>query len=179
MTTERTSQRRKTDAIEEKRARLLRLYHKYPENTRLLQALRDTLRPSEVRRAAQRGVFMSYNRNNELFTLDIALKLKAINVPVWMDALDINEDDDWRESIADALHACGVMILVLSPEAMRDAHVKDEYQRFAATGKIVVPVQYQRCNYDVLMLPAPPIDFSADPQKGETTIMRLFGQRTD
>lgn len=162
--------------IEQKRARLLRLHAKYPENTRLLQALHTTLRPAYVRAAAQRGVFLCYNRADELFTLELALSLQQAGIAVWMDVLNIAEGDDWREAVATALQACGVMLLVLTPEATTDGELHREYRRFAAQGKIVVPVLHRDCDVNHFGLPVPAIDLRRDVVAGTAQLVLLLSQ---
>jgi predicted transcriptional regulator with HTH domain len=145
--------------IEAKRAALYRAYRLNPSDTRLYDALLKLMSPPHSTRAAQNGVFISYVRADELFALDLRESLRAAGVKVWLDMTDVPEDMDWHTAVDQALDRCGLMLLLLSPTALKTGELRAERQQFLDAGKIVVPVLHNHCDLTALNLMHPPVDF--------------------
>jgi hypothetical protein len=117
--------------------------------------------PMRVRDAARSGVFISYSRADEVFALNLAHRLKKAGIGAWLDMIDIDDEDDWQGEIDAALNRCGLMLAVLSPDALRDASARSECQQFMTASKPAIPVISRRCQMpDGFRLP--PVDFSRD-----------------
>jgi hypothetical protein len=165
-----------TLTIEQKRVLLRKALAKDPYDDRAREALQSTFTMPLIHHAAGYGVYMCYHRADEVFALDVATSLQEAHVRVWMDEMDVPETaEDWRGAVDMALRSCGTMLLVLSPDLMRDADVLNEFRRFIEAGKIVIPVMHRACDYQKLMLILSPIDFRQNPEGGLHQLKMLLG----
>jgi len=166
----------RTLTVEQKRVLLHRALVKHPEDTRVREALLDTFTPTLIQHSARHGVYVCYHRADEVFALDISMALHEARVSVWMDEMDVPETaDDWRSAVDAALHACGTMLMLLSPDLVSDTDVLNEYRRFIEAGKIVIPVLHRACDTSKLLLILPPIDFRQSPEGGLHQLKMLLG----
>ncbi|MGB1286847.1 MAG: toll/interleukin-1 receptor domain-containing protein, partial [Aggregatilineales bacterium] len=141
---------------------------------RIRKALQATLTSSYIRRAARHGIFVSYHRNDELFTLELSTALQEAGLKVWMDAISVPEDSDWRNEVIGAMRDCGIMIVVLSQKSMTDAELEEERRYFLSTGKILIPVLRENCDFRKLRLMIDPVDFRYDMNIGIRRLLYLM-----
>ncbi len=163
--------------VEEKRAALYRAYRLTPQSSqrsRIHDALLRLMSPAHCARAAQNGVYISYVRADELFALDLSESLRSEGVNAWLDMTDIAPQEDWNAAIETALDTCGIMLLLLSPAALRTGELRSEKQEFLDTGKIVVPVLHEHCDVSGLNLPYSPIDFRHDFDLGVQQLLKIL-----
>lgn len=163
-----------TRTIEQKRSMLRKAYITRPDDPRIRTALQDTLSSMHIKKAAARGVFISYHRSEEVFALDLDTGLRAAGVRVWMDTIDVTDEGDWRTEIINALRGCGVMLLLLSKEMVSDIESMNEYQYFVDTGKIVIPVLSETCDFAKYNLVVPPVDFRRDYDMAMRQLVRML-----
>jgi hypothetical protein len=156
----------------QRRAALRRALDLTPDNKRLQTALRELSSPQHVRAAAEHGIYMGYARADELFTVDLAEALDAQGIETWLDMADAT--GDWHDSIGRALQRCGLMLLIVSPEALESTELRTEMRWFRDHGKLIVPVIHRACNLRELAIMHPPIDFRTDFQIGMQTLLRLL-----
>ena len=71
--------------------------------------------------------------------VDCLARLAAIYGPVWTDA-QIRPGDPWRRSVAQAIGAADVVLVVWSESAASSAEVGAEWRQALAAGRRVVPV---------------------------------------
>ena len=168
----------KDTAIEMRRAMLRKALNKMPDDVRLQNTLTQLLQPYYIQRAARRGVFICYSRNDELFALDLTTDLRKVGIEAFMDEIDIGDDEDsvWGEEVGNALRNCGVLLLVLSPDSLRDAEVQGERIYFLKHGKVVIPVTARHCNTHGLEMIIEPIDFEQDYKTGLRQLLDLLIQ---
>ncbi len=159
-------------SVEEKRATLARALIVSPKAPAVRAALLALSDPSYVREAARAGIFICYARSDELFAMALAEDLRFFELPAWLDAVDIADDEDWHEAVASALARCGLMVLVLSPAARAD-NVQAEVDYFVKAGKIVLPVRAKPNAFTELPVWYPPIDFSEDYASGLQDLLNL------
>lgn len=166
-------------AVGKRRLMLYKAIQEFPDNQRIRTAFIRTCSPEHVQDAVENGVYISYNRADELFALELNTELRQMDVNVWLDAIDVDPDEDWEYAVSSALNRSGVMILVLSPQAIDDVQLQEEANMFMELGKIVIPVISERCNTSALNLIMQPIDFSEDFKMGLRLLLkRLVGQRS-
>jgi TIR domain len=89
--------------------------------------------------------FVSYARTDGEFALKLANDLRAANVKVWVDQLDIKAGETWDRAVEDALEKCTGLLIILSPGAISSRAVLDEVSFALEEKKKVVPVLYQTC----------------------------------
>lgn len=83
-------------------------------------------------------VFLSYSRKDYYFAESLAFHLERAGVPVWLDATHLTPGSDWAQSIDAALAGAGCVILVVSPDSVRSAQVRAEWQRARRNGQRIV-----------------------------------------
>jgi len=71
--------------------------------------------------------------------VDCLARLAAIYGPVWTDA-QIRPGDPWRRSVAQAIGAADVVLVVWSESAASSTEVGAEWRQALAAGRRVVPV---------------------------------------
>ncbi len=86
------------------------------------------------------SIFISYAPVDRNFVQRLATDLRARNFRVWVDNRQIHSSQ-----IQQAIDSCQVMLVVLSPDAVRSQWVQDEYGYGLHTHKLVIPFRYQRC----------------------------------
>lgn len=163
-----------SQTIENRRSLLWRALAKNPNDPRLLDALEKSLTTHHIRKAASRGVFVCYSRSDELLALDLYTDLRAAGVRAWMDELEVMEEADWGKVVVNALRGCGLLLLILSPAALKDAMVQGERMYFLNTGKIVMPVIVEDCDISKLGLYVDPISFVDDYDIGLRQLIPLL-----
>ncbi|MEM6282581.1 MAG: toll/interleukin-1 receptor domain-containing protein [Chloroflexota bacterium] len=160
---------------EEKRAALYRALLLNPNNGRVTREFRKTLTPEHIQQAALNGAFVCYSRADELFAVEMAEEIKQRNLAVWIDMLDAPMDRDWKDSVAEALETCGVMLLVLSPNMINSEHARAELAYCLEQGKVVIPLLHRSCDPAPLNLMHPTIDFRRSYASGLRLVFALLG----
>ncbi|HEX2621066.1 MAG TPA: toll/interleukin-1 receptor domain-containing protein [Phototrophicaceae bacterium] len=176
MVTPVTDQNPHPQTMEQQRARIQRELIAAPQNAELRKTLMELCTVDAIRQAGRRGVFIGYSRSDELFAIDLAADLRTKGVDVWMDMIDVSydEDGDWGTEIMNALSRSGLMLLVVSEEALKDRELQRERDHFVQNGKIVLPVMYESGNYDLrAYLPALDLRYY---ERGLQTLVRLFAR---
>jgi hypothetical protein len=158
----------------EKRSALRRALALRPGDSSISDALRSLMTPAHIRQAARSGIFIAYARADELFAIDLADSLRASGIRAWLDMTEINLETTWHGSVARALMQSGVMLLVLSPEALHSKELTGEHNWFLQTGKIILPVLHKTCDYESLQLLVPAVDFRSDFAQGAQQLIRLL-----
>lgn len=159
---------------EKKRQALRRALRTRPDDPRLQQHLQRLIEPRQIQIAAEAGIFMSYSRADELFVLDLADQLRTLGVNLWVDMLDVTPEGDWNREVRRALEASGLMLAVLSPDALHDAAAHTERDNFLESGKLVQSVIARRSDLSGMDFWLPPIDFSRDFQVGLHQLLRVL-----
>lgn len=159
---------------EKKRQALRKALKARPDDPRLMEHLRHLIEPRQIEIAASAGVFLSYSRADELFVLDLADHLRDAGVKLWVDMLDVTHEGDWKGEVRRALEGSGLMLAVLSPDALRDSAARDERENFLESGKLVQSVIARRSDLSGMDFWLPPIDFSRDFQFGLHQLLRVL-----
>jgi hypothetical protein len=161
-------------STEEKRGALRHALELRRDDQKIRHAFMELMEARYVCEAAAKGVFLSYSRGDELLAVELADALRAANLPIWLDVTDIPAAADWHSEVQNALTRCGVMVMILSQDAIEDEAVQAERRKFAASGKIIVPLLYQHCEHEHLQLWHPVIDFRTDVRVGTKALIRVL-----
>lgn len=164
--------------VEEQRILLQKQLAVSPDDLYIKQALVRLTSPQHIKYAANSGVFVSYSRADDLFAIQLAEDLRTTGLKIWLDINSIMNDQDWGEAVHQALDACGLMIVILSPGALEDIDVKNEVDYFLAQGKIILPALHSPCNYSAMNLWNQPVDFRHDYTLGLNILVRLLSSQT-
>lgn len=168
-------------ALEEQRALLRHALSSDLMSAALRDALRRRLNPAYLQQAATRGVFIAYARSDELFALDLTTKLRDGGLNVWLDELEVTRDGDWYEEEQRALKQTGLMIVVITPDGLKDSDVLRQVRAYVELGKLVLGALVETCDPSMLGLLMPPFECRSNPQEGIEKIAALlspFGAKT-
>lgn len=163
--------------IEQRRAALHMTMLAQPGDPRVRDHLLKLTTPRLIRQAAKDGVFISYSRADEIFALNLARGIRRGGVTPWMDMLDVESEEDWWGEVRAALNRCGLMLAIVSPDALTDAALQAERRTFMQQGKIVLPVLYKaevRAESRAPELYLPPVDFRYNTTLGLQILLRLI-----
>lgn len=170
--------KKKRHSAEQQRALLRKALSKKPLDRRVLRALRQSLQPKYVHRAARQGVFVCYSPADALFALELTTSLQDVGASVWMDEISTPPGVDWQDAVQMGLRENGLMALVLSPDAIQNAPVMAEYRYFLAMGKIVQPLLVSGEMPPLPELQLKPIDFRASFLEGLDVMLHTLGLNT-
>jgi len=143
---------------EQRRLALRRALTENPDDPSLHRAVAQLTGLRQIRRAASTGIFINYARTDELFALEITLRLQRQGLPVWMDMIDIT-DLNWNREVYQAMRASALMLSIISPRALLDEQAHTERERFTNLGKLVLPVVTRPCDVPNFPLWLTPIKF--------------------
>ena len=115
--------------------------------------------------------FFSYSRHDGDFVKGLAQDLKAKNMNVWLDQIDIPPGVKWDTCIEQALNESVGMILVLSTSSVASDNVMDEVNYAISKNKHVIPLLLDDCDVPFRLARIQQIDFKSDHQKGIESII--------
>ena len=89
-------------------------------------------------------VFLSYSREDKERVLDLAARLKSAGVDLWIDQGGIDAATLWGESIVNALEGAKVLLLMVTPAAVRSHNVAKEVMLTSERGGSILPVHLEQ-----------------------------------
>jgi TIR domain len=110
--------------------------------------------------------FVSYSRGDSSFALELAHKLRAAGIAVWVDQLDILGGEIWDEKIDAALASSRGVIVIVSCNAVSSRNVRDEVSFAIDKGKDVIPVLNEACEIPFRWRRTQYVDFTSGFDKG-------------
>jgi CRP-like cAMP-binding protein len=118
----------------------------------------------EIARLKKRGappgrVFISYARADAPFATRLANSLLKQNIDVWIDTYRLTPGRSWARQIGEALDACQVMIVVLSPPSVASENVEDEWNYYLDQKKPTLCVRVEPCKVPYRLSKLQYIDF--------------------
>ena len=115
-------------------------------------------------RSANKGVFLSYSRENERIVSIAARLLRAGGATVFQDVVDIEFGAKWQDALSDAIKRCERVLVFWSAAAATSKWVEREWQAALTAGKRVVP----------MLLDATPLPAELAALQGMPDLMRLL-----
>ena len=86
-------------------------------------------------------IFVSYARADVAFVEGLLADLAARGVNCWVDRRDLPPGTlDWEQALREAIHACGAVLLIATPESRRSRYVKAELDLAAVHGRPIYPL---------------------------------------
>jgi len=90
--------------------------------------------------ARSADVFVSYSRDDETRVLDVAAKLRAAGVSLWIDQGGLDGASQWSEQIVNALESAKVLLLMVTEAAVRSDNVAKEVVLVSERKGHILPV---------------------------------------
>ncbi|MGH8306195.1 MAG: TIR domain-containing protein, partial [Steroidobacteraceae bacterium] len=88
-------------------------------------------------------VFVSYSRNDKDRVLELAAKLRAAGVSLWVDQSGIDAATMWGEQIVNALESAKVLLLMVTESAVRSDNVAKEVVLVSERKGHILPVHLE------------------------------------
>lgn len=126
--------------------------------------------PSDV------SVMLSYSRTDAAFAQKLCDDLKAAGFPTWLDTNSILGGRLWRDEIDRAIDEAQVVLVVMSPAAMKSKWVRREYTYAARQGKVIIPLDYYPCDIPALLADRQLVSFRPGFVNTETFYTRQLQQ---
>lgn len=86
-----------------------------------------------------------YHPHDRQFTFSVATDLENAGAAIWIAAQPLPLGRKWNPNLREGLKVADLMILILSPEAMRDEIIHEHWESFLQTGKPLVPLYWREC----------------------------------
>jgi hypothetical protein len=159
---------------EQKRIAISKALAKNPDDEHLKKQLERLTGPDAVKDAIHSGIYISYNRADELFALELTDRLSEAGISVWLDMIEIQDSLDWDAEVEAALARSGLMLAILSPEALTDDALSKERQQYVQAGKLIVPIIHRHCDWQHLTFWLPGVNFIHDFERGLHVLLNLL-----
>jgi hypothetical protein len=111
-------------------------------------------------------IFISYSRVDTEFVTRLINDLTMQGLNVWMDQRNIGAGQRWDNVIQDALEACDLFIIVLSPHSVESENVLDELSFAINARKRIIPILLQNCEIPYRIARVQFVNFTKDYQTG-------------
>lgn len=119
-------------------------------------------------------IFISYSRTNYAFASSLANQLAAFGHDIFIDVEDIDAGLDWSDTIQQGLDTCDIMLLVVTPAAMKSEQVGREWKYFLGRRKPILPLQLETANLDYQLDSLQRINF--ETQSFDAALPQLIAQ---
>jgi hypothetical protein len=124
-------------------------------------------------------VFISYSREDKDRVLELADKLRAAGVAIWIDQGGIDGATMWGEEIVNALEGAKVLLLAITASAARSHNVAKEVVLVSERKGHILPVHLEQTTIPAaLRYPLAGIQaieyYSGDPDEQLKTILRAL-----
>src|SRR5262245_43330936 len=117
--------------------------------------------------------FISYARHDSSFVFEVADGLRARSVPIWIDQSNIEPGANWQASIDAALNACGIVLIILSPESVASDEVRTELRAALNGRKRIVPLLHRPCEIPTRLLLTQYLDWSRSTSVSDASLDEL------
>src|SRR5262249_46402496 len=88
------------------------------------------------------NLVISYSRTDTDFVDKLVADLTTLDFAVWVDRRNLEAGQIWDARIREAIVACYVMLVVVSPDALESKYVRKEYLFALKHHKAVIPLRY-------------------------------------
>jgi hypothetical protein len=123
-------------------------------------------------------IFISYSRADTSFVSDLIGDLTSQGLNVWMDQRNIAAGQRWDNTIQQALQACDVFVIVLSPNSVASENVLDELSYAISENKRIIPVLYRDCEIPYRLARIQFVDFRSSYQGSFRHLVSEITQKT-
>jgi adenylate cyclase len=89
-------------------------------------------------------VFISYSRDDQDRVFELASKLRSAGVGLWIDQGSLDAAAQWGQQIVEALDAAKVMLLMISPAAVRSDNVAKEVTLISERRGHILPLHLEQ-----------------------------------
>jgi hypothetical protein len=108
-------------------------------------------------------VFISYRFEHSVryFVDAMEAQFATAGITWWRDRVNITPGMGWDRAIDDAIRACRVVVVIVTPESMRSQYVNYEWCYALGLGRYIVPVLYDSTEQHVKLKEFQGVDFTS------------------
>lgn len=119
------------------------------------------------------NIFISYSRESEAITRNLADAIKKLEFTVWFDQ-ELSGTQMWWEKILENIRKCDLFIYVLSTESLKSSACKREYGYATDLSKTILPVLISgELSLDLLPLELSRVQFVDYQKRDHDSALRL------
>jgi hypothetical protein len=104
-------------------------------------------------------IFVSYSHKDRNFAHRLVNNLSLCGADIWIDTEKIRGGEIWLKEIDEALKACQIMLLVISPNSMASENVNAELRYFVESRKRLIPIRWRPADVPFVIQQLHYIDF--------------------
>ena len=120
--------------------------------------------------------FLSYSRSDAEFAHSLASTLIDEGYDIWGDSWRIPPGVDWSTEIRNAIWGSAGVIMLISPDSVNSAEVRNEIDYALELGKFILPVVIGECERPFRIRSLHYIDYATDNDAGYQAILTaLYG----
>jgi len=123
-------------------------------------------------------IFISYSRVDTEFVTRLINDLTRQGLNIWMDQRNIGAGQRWDSVIQDALEACDLFMIVLSPHSVESENVLDELSFAINSNKRIIPILLQNCEIPYRIARIQFVNFTRDYQTGFQHLISEITQKS-
>jgi WD40 repeat protein len=98
-------------------------------------------------------VFVSYSRRNKIFAERIARDLGDAGMEVWIDFRQIHGGEQWQEEIYRGIERSQIVVVCLSPDAVKSEWVQREVLTARKQEKFIIPIMAVNAQRELVQVP--------------------------
>ncbi len=109
--------------------------------------------------ASLASVFISYSRKDYYFAESLTFALIRRDVAAWLDVKDLRPGVDWEQRLESAIDMASCLVVIVSPDSLRSAHVAAEWKRALARGISVIVAHFRGSKVPPELTKMPRVNF--------------------
>lgn len=117
-------------------------------------------------------IFLSYSCADRDFALNLIRDLRAGGLDLRIDQRDIGTGQLWDRVVQDAIEACSVFLIVLSPDSVASENVMDEISIALDEKKKIFPVLHRACKLPMRLRRIQYADFTVGYNAGLAQLLQ-------
>lgn len=119
--------------------------------------------------------FFSYARADRKVAIDLAQRLRAENISIWVDVLDIPTGTPWDDAVESALASCENFVVLLSDTSVKSQNVRDEIAEAIRRECKIVPILIERCRIPFRISRLQYVDLSESSAEEFSKLLSILG----
>ncbi len=118
-------------------------------------------------------VFVSYDEQQMALVKNVIAHLRDANIQVFWDQ-EIPPGSNATEALATGLNLADVMLAILTPDAVANHTLLDQWHEFMLSRKPIVPVLYTPCDIPDILQEYPTVSFQGDIKRMNNAIIEAL-----
>jgi hypothetical protein len=109
----------------------------------------------------------------------LASDLQKVGAAAWIRLDHVPVGSSWQDEVTQAIRKADLMLLILSPDSMRDELVSQEWEHFLEAGKPLIPLYWRECEPNYKLSRLQYVDFRPEALEYSRAFNHLLHQLSD